>query len=60
LIAFDPIFWLHHSNVDRMLSLWYAIHYNTWVAKGSSENGTWSIPKGTNVDENTSQSLFLL
>ncbi|KJX93717.1 tyrosinase precursor like protein [Zymoseptoria brevis] len=24
--AFDPIFWLHHANVDRLLSVWQAIH----------------------------------
>ncbi|EGP85593.1 uncharacterized protein MYCGRDRAFT_94308 [Zymoseptoria tritici IPO323] len=24
--AFDPIFWLHHANVDRLLSIWQAIH----------------------------------
>ncbi|PWW73062.1 tyrosinase [Tuber magnatum] len=25
--AFDPIFWLHHCNIDRMYALWQAIHY---------------------------------
>ncbi|KAI5791124.1 hypothetical protein EDC01DRAFT_746933 [Geopyxis carbonaria] len=24
--AFDPIFWLHHSQVDRLMSLWQAIY----------------------------------
>ena len=23
---FDPIFWLHHCNVDRMYALWQALH----------------------------------
>ncbi|KAF5350909.1 hypothetical protein D9758_010517 [Tetrapyrgos nigripes] len=29
--AFDPIFMLHHTNVDRQLSLWQALHPNVWV-----------------------------
>ncbi|KAI0342996.1 Di-copper centre-containing protein [Trametopsis cervina] len=24
--AFDPIFWYHHVNVDRLLALWLAVH----------------------------------
>ncbi|KAI9750729.1 MAG: hypothetical protein M4579_006330 [Chaenotheca gracillima] len=24
--AFDPIFWLHHCNVDRLFALWQALH----------------------------------
>ncbi|MCJ1424292.1 hypothetical protein MMC29_002179 [Sticta canariensis] len=24
--AFDPIFWLHHCNVDRLFAIWQAIH----------------------------------
>jgi len=39
--AFDPIFYLHHSNVDRMISLWQALNYNTWVSPGLSSRGTW-------------------
>ncbi|KAG8922053.1 hypothetical protein FRC02_012164, partial [Tulasnella sp. 418] len=29
--AFDPIFWLHHVNVDRVLALWEALHPGEWV-----------------------------
>jgi hypothetical protein len=24
--SFDPVFWLHHCNVDRQLALWEALH----------------------------------
>ncbi|ETS78584.1 hypothetical protein PFICI_10646 [Pestalotiopsis fici W106-1] len=24
--AFDPIFWLHHTNVDRLFAIWQALH----------------------------------
>lgn len=26
--AFDPIFWLHHCNIDRLFAMWQAINYN--------------------------------
>ncbi|KAF9018170.1 Di-copper centre-containing protein [Hymenopellis radicata] len=29
--AYDPIFWLHHTNVDRLFSLWQTIHPQEWV-----------------------------
>ena len=34
--AFDPIFFLHHANVDRLLALWQAINPDTWVPGKSS------------------------
>lgn len=24
--AFDPIFWLHHTNIDRLFAIWQAVH----------------------------------
>ena len=24
--AFDPVFWLHHTNIDRLFSIWQAIY----------------------------------
>ncbi|KAF5689742.1 tyrosinase precursor [Fusarium circinatum] len=26
--AFDPIFWLHHTNIDRLVSIWEGLHAN--------------------------------
>jgi tyrosinase len=34
--SFDPVFWLHHTNVDRLLSLWQVAQDRTWFAPGSS------------------------
>ncbi|KAB2571190.1 Tyrosinase [Lasiodiplodia theobromae] len=28
--AFDPVFWLHHSNVDRLLYLWQQVNGSLW------------------------------
>lgn len=33
--AFDPIFWLHHTNVDRLLAMYQLIVPNTYVANGN-------------------------
>lgn len=29
--AFDPIFWLHHSNVDRLWAMWQATHPGVYL-----------------------------
>jgi tyrosinase len=29
--SFDPIFWLHHCQVDRLMSLWHALNPGKWV-----------------------------
>ncbi|PVF95428.1 Di-copper centre-containing protein [Serendipita vermifera] len=29
--AFDPLFWLHHTNVDRIFALWQALNPNAYV-----------------------------
>lgn len=34
--AFDPVFWLHHANVDRQLALWQALYPDTYVTPGRS------------------------
>ena len=50
--AFDPLFFLHHANVDRVIALWEALNAGVWVIPGSS-GGTWSTPPRTQVDTNT-------
>jgi len=56
--GFDPIFFLHHCNVDRLLSLWSAIHPNVWVSKGESEDGTFTLPPDAPVDQNSALTPF--
>ncbi|KAK3311781.1 hypothetical protein B0H66DRAFT_609094 [Apodospora peruviana] len=33
--AFDPIFWLHHANIDRYFAMWQAIYYTGNMFNGS-------------------------
>lgn len=32
--GFDPIFYLHHANIDRILALWEYIYPNYWMGEG--------------------------
>jgi tyrosinase len=41
--AFDPIFWLHHTNVDRLFAMWQAINPGSQMTP-ALEPGTYSIP----------------
>ncbi|KAI0248614.1 tyrosinase [Lactifluus subvellereus] len=56
--GFDPIFFLHHANVDRMLSLWAALNPGIWVSRGPAEGGTWTIPGNAAVDNQTNLTPF--
>lgn len=37
--SFDPIFWLHHTNIDRLLAMYQLIVPNTYVANGNINRG---------------------
>ncbi|KAL0564746.1 hypothetical protein V5O48_017294 [Marasmius crinis-equi] len=56
--AFDPIFFMHHAQVDRLLSLWSALHPGVWVSPSTSEDGTWTIPVDTPINKDTSLTPF--
>ena len=34
--AFDPIFWLHHCQIDRLFALWQAVYPNVYVPEPST------------------------
>jgi tyrosinase len=41
--AFDPIFWLHHCNVDRIFALWQVLNPNSYVTDQTAQFSTfWS------------------
>ncbi|KAF2114035.1 common central domain of tyrosinase-domain-containing protein [Lophiotrema nucula] len=31
IAAYDPVFWLHHANVDRQIALWQAVYPDSYV-----------------------------
>lgn len=44
--AFDPVFWLHHCNVDRLLAIWQAIYPNSWIEPEETDMETATIKSG--------------
>jgi len=60
--SFDPIFFLHHANVDRLCALWQIIHPEddpSWMKPSASREGTFVIKPGQIQDENSPLYPFL-
>ncbi|ESZ89927.1 hypothetical protein SBOR_9689 [Sclerotinia borealis F-4128] len=51
--GFDPVFWLHHANVDRLFAMWQAVHPDAWMLPESDQIGTFTIAPGA-TDTSTS------
>ena len=51
--AFDPIFWLHHCNIDRIFAMWQALGNTSYVEPGVTGVGNFSFPKGGIENVNT-------
>ncbi|EAS28837.3 tyrosinase [Coccidioides immitis RS] len=56
--SFDPVFWLHHANVDRLLAMWQAIYPDSWVQPLASMSRTYVSSAGTVEDGNTPLAPF--
>ncbi|KAF2209585.1 hypothetical protein CERZMDRAFT_86904 [Cercospora zeae-maydis SCOH1-5] len=48
--AYDPIFWLHHANVDRIGALWNYLNPNVKVTSTKSNSGNFVFNAGINRD----------
>lgn len=48
MAVYDPLFWLHHSNVDRIFALWQDYHNYELVAPGDIQP---TVQGPTNLDE---------
>lgn len=56
--AFDPGFWLHHMNVDRLYALWQGINPNSYGASQRAPHATWTIPAGQVQNANSPLAPF--
>ncbi|KEZ46479.1 hypothetical protein SAPIO_CDS0817 [Scedosporium apiospermum] len=55
--AFDPLFMLHHANVDRLWAMWEELYPNQKaLSPPYKSGGTFAIPRGTTIS-NTSPML---
>ncbi|KAF2740941.1 Di-copper centre-containing protein [Polyplosphaeria fusca] len=52
IAAFDPIFWLHHCNIDRLFAIWQALNAkldkdsDAWVQDKAAGESNWTTLKG--------------
>mmetsp|Transcript_7371 Transcript_7371/g.22388 ORF Transcript_7371/g.22388 Transcript_7371/m.22388 type:complete len:277 (+) Transcript_7371:1528-2358(+) len=49
--GFDPAFFLHHANVDRLLAIWQVFFPGVWVIPGLSASGTYMYDKGQPLNQ---------
>ncbi|KAK6330065.1 hypothetical protein TWF718_003493 [Orbilia javanica] len=56
--AFDPIFWLHHANMDRLFAIWQVANPNQYNRLSGTSPGTYSIPRGTPENMNLQMPPF--
>eukprot|EP00475_Leptophrys_vorax_P038915 TRINITY_DN694_c0_g3_i1.p1 TRINITY_DN694_c0_g3~~TRINITY_DN694_c0_g3_i1.p1 ORF type:complete len:602 (-),score=154.35 TRINITY_DN694_c0_g3_i1:87-1892(-) len=59
LAGFDPIFFLHHCQVDRLAAIWQALHPNeTMHDEKETQSGTRTILPGSTIGLNTPLTPF--
>lgn len=58
LSAYDPIFWLHHANMDRLTALWQALHPDSYVEPTYQTQDTFFQAADTIEDINTALAPF--
>ncbi|CAG8757341.1 27225_t:CDS:2, partial [Dentiscutata erythropus] len=59
ITGFDPLFFFHHVNIDRLFALWQGVFPNSWLPEsGVAINGTYTDDLYNNVNENTSLTPF--
>jgi tyrosinase len=59
LASYDPVFWLHHTNVDRIFALWQTINPNAYGGSQVAVDTTYTTNVGTNLDANSPLTPFL-
>ncbi|KAF1998318.1 Di-copper centre-containing protein [Amniculicola lignicola CBS 123094] len=45
--AFDPVFWFHHANVDRLVAIYQHRYPDTYVEASAQAVGTFAMAKGS-------------
>lgn len=56
--AFDPIFFLHHANVDRIFAMWQILHNDSWVEPMAAVQPTRTISYGDSQNSTTNLTPF--
>ncbi|KAK0632863.1 hypothetical protein B0T14DRAFT_560507 [Immersiella caudata] len=56
--AFDPIFFLHHTNVDRIFAMWQASNPQSWVQPQPAALSSYTTSRGQIQDSATALTPF--
>ncbi|KAF2657265.1 Di-copper centre-containing protein, partial [Lophiostoma macrostomum CBS 122681] len=56
--AFDPMFWMHHANVDRQMAIFQALYPDTYVQSCAADTPTYTISVGDVLDQNSPLTPF--
>jgi tyrosinase len=56
--AFDPVFFLHHCMVDRILAIWQTLHPNTWVPPSTALLNSFTTQRGQTIASGTALTPF--
>lgn len=56
--AFDPLFWLHHTNIDRYFAMWQVIYPNSYVQPRVQRMRTFTTRAGVTLDVNSPLTPF--
>ncbi|KAL3487186.1 hypothetical protein BJX62DRAFT_246212 [Aspergillus germanicus] len=54
--TFDPLFWLHHCNIDRIFALWQGLNPDKWFEEGQANDFFQEIiglPEGAPISPET-------
>ncbi|KAN0095292.1 Di-copper centre-containing protein [Hyaloscypha variabilis] len=58
--AFDPIFYLHHANTDRLIAMWQAMNPTSFMTPDVETEGSYTVAIGENITENTPLGPFFM
>lgn len=56
--AFDPLFWLHHCNVDRLFAMWQTMYPSSYSGSQVAPHATWTIAQGSTQNLNSPLTPF--
>ncbi|KAI2629693.1 Di-copper centre-containing protein [Hypoxylon sp. NC1633] len=57
--GFDPLFWLHHTNVDRIFAMWQLLYNDSFVVPQSAVYSSHTTSPGEVEDSQTPLTPFL-
>lgn len=56
--AFDPLFFLHHCNVDRIFALWQVLHPHSWIVPEVARVNSYTTSVGQLLDSTSALTPF--